>query len=412
MRRCRCSSHLSQRRNDRNASRGQALPLIVFALGGVLGVASLAIDLGFWRYQQRVEQTAADAAAIAAVIEEGYSPVLSDVTSAARTASSANGFTDSTANTTVTVNKPPLTGNYTADGTAVEVVVNKQQPAFFGGIFGISSQHITARAVAIASSANTDCIYALDTVGPSLTLNGATITMPHCGIISNGSLLFHQGSVDAAFIGYATPAANNTVNSTAFPHAQPKPSVAVADPCGSIPGCAYLTANPPTSGSCNGLTTFGSGTVILAPGRYCNTLIFNNSSKVVFNPGVYDLENGLISNNALEFDGTGVTFYIKGGNWIFNGSPAINFSAPTSGNTQGVLMFQPSNNTTQFHVNSGSSPGTGAYGGLLYFPGTTMIIDGKYSSWTVAVAKDIVFNQGGTTTQSNSGTFARAALAE
>ena len=391
-------------------ARGQALPLIAVGLIGLLGLGSLAVDLGYWRYEQRVQQTAADAAAMAGAITQNYSP--STVTASARSAAAQNGFTHDGVTTFVTVNVPPLSGNYTSTAGAVEVIVRMQHPAFFGGIFGVGSQWVTARAVAIPSSANSTCIYALDPVGPSVTLNVATVTMPHCGIMSNGALLFHQGSVDGAFIGYATPTANNTINGTAFPDAQPQQAVAAADPCPSLPGCAYLTAHPPTTGTCASTTTFGSGNITLSPGRYCSTVIFNNSTSVTFSPGVYDFDQGLISNNALAFSGNGVTFYINGNNWIFNGSPTINLVAPTSGNTAGVLMYQPVANTTQFHINSGSSPGTGVYAGTLYFPGTEMIIDGKYSSWTLAIADDILFNGGGTTSQAPGTGLSHVVLAE
>ncbi len=384
------------------------------ALTALFGVSALAVDLGYWRYEQRVQQTAADAAAVAGVIQESYVSGITGVTSAARSASATNGFTHDGVKTTVTVNQPPASGNYTSNSSAVEVIVTKTQPGFLSGIFGRTTATVTARAVAIPSSANAQCIYALDPVGPSVTLNGATITMPGCGIMSNGSLLFHQGSVDAGFIGYATPPGNNTVNQTAFPHAQPKQAVAVADPCPTVPGCAYLTAHPPTSGNCASQTTFNGPTINMQPGRYCNQVLFNSATSITFASGVYDFENGMTLNGggSPTLTGSGVTFYIKGGNWILNGSPVVNLSAPTSGNYQGALIYQPVANTTQFHLNSGPSSGGGIYAGMLYFPGTEMIIDGKYCQWSLAVANDFLFNSGGTSTQQNSVIFSRAALAE
>jgi len=384
---------------------------------GLFGLSALAIDVSYWRYEQRVQQSAADSAAMAGAIQEFYTPGssgLTSVTAAARSASAANGFTHDGVKTFVTVNVPPQSGSYTSSSQAVEVIVRKAQPAFFGGIFGRASQNVTARAVAMPSNANAECIYALDTVGPSITINGAVLSMKSCGIISNGKLLFNQGSVDAAFIGVGTALSNDTVNGTAFPHAQPMQAVPAVDPCPTVPACAYLTANPPTSGSCATQTTFNGPTIVLSPARYCNQVLLNNPTTVTFNQGVYDFENGMTLNGGgtPTFNGSNVTFYIKGNNWILNGSPTVNLSAPTSGNTAGVLIYQPVANTTQFHINSGSSPGTGVYNGMLYFPGTTMIIDGKYVQWSLAVAKDILFNQGGITSQSTATIFARAALGE
>ena len=38
----------------------------------LMGAASLAVDVGYWRYQQRLEQSAADSAAIAGATELAY----------------------------------------------------------------------------------------------------------------------------------------------------------------------------------------------------------------------------------------------------------------------------------------------------------------------------------------------------
>ena len=56
--------------------RGQALPLVAISMLVVLGLSSLAIDVGSWRYQQRRAQTAADSAAMAGAVQLGYSSTL------------------------------------------------------------------------------------------------------------------------------------------------------------------------------------------------------------------------------------------------------------------------------------------------------------------------------------------------
>src|SRR5437588_6678337 len=48
-------------------SKGQAILLITVALIPLMGLAGLAIDVGYMQYTQRSAQTAADAAALAAV---------------------------------------------------------------------------------------------------------------------------------------------------------------------------------------------------------------------------------------------------------------------------------------------------------------------------------------------------------
>jgi uncharacterized membrane protein len=92
------------------------LVFAALALVVLIGFAGLAIDMGALRYQKRLQQTAADGAAIAGATNLSFG----GVTSGAQSAATANGFTDNTGGTTctnnpgtvgcitVTVNNPPL----------------------------------------------------------------------------------------------------------------------------------------------------------------------------------------------------------------------------------------------------------------------------------------------------------------
>ena len=44
--------------------RGQVYPLFGLLLVALLGFAALSIDMGYYRYQQRLQQTATDSAAV------------------------------------------------------------------------------------------------------------------------------------------------------------------------------------------------------------------------------------------------------------------------------------------------------------------------------------------------------------
>ena len=59
---------------------GQALVAAVFGLVVLLGAAGLAIDVGYLRYQRRLQQSAADSAALAGAAESAAG----NATSAAR----------------------------------------------------------------------------------------------------------------------------------------------------------------------------------------------------------------------------------------------------------------------------------------------------------------------------------------
>src|SRR5438067_11828301 len=99
-----------------NKQSGQVLIGVAFALVVLTGFAGLAIDMGTLRYQKRLQQTAADAAAIAGAQNLNFA---SGVSAGAQAASSQNGFADSTGGSgcptavgciTVTINNPPLSG--------------------------------------------------------------------------------------------------------------------------------------------------------------------------------------------------------------------------------------------------------------------------------------------------------------
>ena len=97
----------------RKNEAGNALVITVLALGVLLGMGGLAIDVGTLRYEKRLQQNAADAAAIAGSSNIAYG----GVTAGAQSASATNGFTDGTNNVTVTVNNPPLAGPHTGNAS-------------------------------------------------------------------------------------------------------------------------------------------------------------------------------------------------------------------------------------------------------------------------------------------------------
>jgi hypothetical protein len=360
---------------------------MAFAVPVLMAMASLSIDVGYWRYQQRLQQTAADSAALAGAVALGNSASVSAITSAAQADAATNGFANGGA-VNVTVNTPPLSGDYAGDAGAVEVIVAKAQPVHFGTLFG-QSDTVSARAVAMPSAANRNCIYALDsTSDAAITLESGTLSIPTCGMISNGGITFDQGSVDAASIGYAGSSAS--IDQTSFPLASPQPAVEAADPCPTVSGCSYLTSTPPTSGTCVTPTTFNSAdTITLSPGNYCSQVRVEGGGAVVFSPGVYTFEGGFINNDETSLTGTGVTFYVPAGSFNVGLNPTVNLSAPTTGQTQGVLLYQPASNPSALSLSSGTTQTTGGWAGMIYAPASQVSVDAAMSSWLLLVGDDI-----------------------
>src|SRR5579864_4379481 len=84
------------------SQRGQTLILVAMLLVVLTGMTGLAVDVGFYRYQQRLQQSAADSAALAGAAELATSSA--SATAAAKADAATNGFQDGSNGVTVTVN--------------------------------------------------------------------------------------------------------------------------------------------------------------------------------------------------------------------------------------------------------------------------------------------------------------------
>jgi hypothetical protein len=376
----------------RSGERGQVLPLFALALVVLFGAAALAVDVGYWRYQQRLAQSAADSAAIAGAGELAY-PAAADVAAAAASDASANGFTDDGgASVAVTVNNPPAAGAYSGNAQGVEVVIRKKLPSFFNGVFGMQ-QWISVRAVALLNTNGIYCIYAL---AGDIDLRGGGrggITAPTCGLITNQDLVVTgQANVDAVTIGYV----GDGPGGGSYPLAQPMKSVPVSDPCQTIAGCAYLadlTLNHPGILH-SGCQPFPAANP-LPPGEYCVPL----SGSLTLSPGLFVLDQGMTSG---DITGSGVTIYNGGtGGLTYNGNVNVILSAPTTGPTAGMVYYQAPGNTGSFTKNGAA--GTVDLTGGFYAPSCDFTFNGQLPSVTLLVAKSIRMNGGGITVPASGG---------
>ncbi len=364
--------------------RGQALPIIAICLVVIFGFVALAVDVGANQYRQRMQQTAADAAALAGASELEYTSSSSVITAAAQADATSNGFTADT-NDTVTVNSPPVSGNYNGNNSAVQVVITSTRPNIFGGIIGQNSTTVSTTATAILTSGGAaPCVYQLDP-GGAFTENSGTIYAPTCGIIANGASTYNNGTITADSVGYA---GTLSVNSTTFVGATPAPSIPATDPCAQITGCAYITDNPPATTPClyNNLAIHADTT--LQRGVYCGG-ITADSSNITFSPGLYVLTGNFTLNGASTVTGTGVTFVMDSGSVTMNGNGNVTLTAPTTGNYANELIYQPKLNTSAPTLNSGHG---GSLVGALYFPGATITGNSSGDAWTLLIAASITLN--------------------
>jgi hypothetical protein len=378
---------------------GQVLIGVAFAVVVLAGFAGLAIDMGTLRYQRRLQQTAADAAAIAGAQNLVYA---SGVTNGARTASSNNDFTDSDSGAgctggsvgcvSVTVNNPPTSGPHATQGQYVEAIVTAIQPTYFMRIFGVNSRFISARAVAtnVNGGLNSGCLYTLNPPTASIEgigINGSVIVnAPKCGIVDNGNyntqgskLIVNAGSFAVA----GSRASTGSGGSVTCTNAQTSCPIVNA-PASSDP-LSYLT--PPGVQSPNWGNVTTSGTQTLSPGTYGDLTIGKNSI-VTMNPGIYYFNgpNGFSMQGGGSVTGNGVMLYFTGTstiNTIGGGSKMdVTLSPMTTGPYAGILMYQDPNDL--------SAPSLGGddqsnFTGALYFPSVTVTWYGDAKDSTVGM---------------------------
>ena len=389
----------------RKSESGQAVVFGAVALVVLIGFAGLAIDMGTLRYQKRLQQSAADAAALAGA--SNLASTSGGVSAGAVAAAATNGFSAGSAGTgcpppapaaavgsvAVAVNNPPCSGPHNGNGKYVEVYVSEVQPTYFMKIFGVNSETITARAVATNVSGggpNSGCLY---TLGPpssaieGVNINGsATLNATTCGIDDNGNfntkgnaLVVNSGTFGVSG-DWDKSGPGGTV--TCGPTQPTCPAVSV--PAATDPLLNQLTA---PCGPCAGGTALNTtSSLTINPGTYTSISISGNGN-IVFNPGVYiiDGSSGITITGTPTITGTGVTFYFTNGATISNtGTGVTNFTAPgTSGQYPGILFYQDPADTNGPTL--GGNSGT-TYNGVLYFSTSNVTFFGHNNS----IATDVV----------------------
>ena len=409
----------------RKNESGNALVFTALALTVLLGFAGLAVDMGALRYEKRLQQSAADAAALAGASNLGFG----GITSGAQSASAANGFPDNgggqasncgsgavVGTVCVEVLNPPAAetvngiaipaGPHTGDSNYVEVLVTAVQPTYFMKALGINSETITARAVATNLSGGTGggCLYTLGPPSSSVegvNINGsAVLNATTCGIVDNGNFNTKGNKliVNAGTFGLAgdknQSGPGGTVTCAQTPTSCPTLNMpAAADPLARLtPPCSPCSGGGSISIQGNGNfsgtgVTYSNNVYTISPGTYNSITISGTGSgnHVVFSPGTYiiDGSGGLTIPGNATISGTADTFYFTNGATVnMTGTPTVDFTAPSSGQYAGVLFYQDPTDTSGPTLGGDSSS---FYNGALYFPKAQITFYGNNTSFSVAI---------------------------
>jgi hypothetical protein len=353
---------------------------LAVSLAALIAVVALAMDGGRLLAERQHMQATADASALAAagVLYNEY-PTNGGLDSqgnarnAALQMATANGVTNGT-NGTVTVNIPPLSGDFAGQSGYAEVIVTDQLDRSFSLLFRAGGMTVSGRAVARGiMTGQVSGVYALGTTGaPTLHIHDQTqVNVANAPVYVNNSAnnavqidnagQTNGGSISASSFNIVG-AISGTAGATTTPTGgQIKTGTTpVQDPLASLP--VPSTSGVPVQSTSN--ININGGTRTLSPGIYQGGITIQGGANVTLLPGVYIIQGGglAINGNGTTVQGTGVMIYNTGPagahnagaiNWDQNGT--VSLSPPTSGPYTGISIFQDrlsnQNLTIQFNYN-------------------------------------------------------------
>ena len=123
-----------------------------------IGALALGSETGLWYSTQEKMQGAADSSAISAAV--GLNAGNTNYALQADATAATYGYVAGSNGTTISVNKPPLTGPNVATPGAVEVIIKQPQTPLFSGLFLKSPVVVQGRAVA-GPAKEVTCVLAL-----------------------------------------------------------------------------------------------------------------------------------------------------------------------------------------------------------------------------------------------------------
>jgi Flp pilus assembly protein TadG len=369
---------------------GSYVLVLALMMPVLLGTAGLGTEAVSWLYTHKNMQSAAESGAASAATAG------SNLTAEANSVTASYGYANGINSVTVTVNQPPSSGNYTSTPQAVEVIISKSQQRQLSSLFGNGPVVITARAVAVPNS-GTGCVLALDpTASSTVSVSGSNhLNLINCNLYSNSNAapsLNVSGSATVSanqvgVVGTVSGASNITATNGIKTGMR-----AVTDPY------ANVTPTMPTYCDYNNKMQV-KGTTTLSPGVYCGDISVNAGATLTLSPGIYYFSgaNLSVAGNAT-ITGSGVTliFTGSGNNWgsaTIGSNANITLTAPTSGVTQGIVMYGDRNMPvgTAFSLEGG---GTQNFGGAIDLPKAALKFsggNGTTTSCTQIIADTITF---------------------
>ena len=424
--------------------RGAVAVLTALMMAMLLGVASLALDMGFlWVMKNRLQSTA-DATALAGVLdlvdadEDGVADdsiyrqtavayAYRNMASAAHgnvLATACGAYDAGTGTVSGSVecadvkagNWNPATRTFTPwdDGfdaatmklDAVRVLTHRSEPhgnavnLFLAPVIGVRRMDVTTSATAWSApggGSGVACVLALNPSGTSISISGGANLNFTCGIAAYSgdpqSLSATGGSTvvasDITLVGGYHQSGGATLSPPPVTGAPEPP-----DPLDHLVVPSYDCSDPEANHD-----TRVTSNQTLSPGIYCGGLEISGAANVTLEKGVYIIDGkelGLEISGASTVTGDGVTFILTNqAKADISGASTVTLSAPKGGTYAGVLIFQDPNAPVGGDPNQINGGSTDVFKGALYFPNQLVQFQGSaglQSSCMQIIARDLVFN--------------------
>ena len=399
-------------RND----EGQMLVFTALSMTILFGFLAISVEVGMFFRQKRYLQTAADAAATAAALDYYYNSAVlgtnaqTHAANEAKAAATANGFTDGTDGTSVSVSCGPQYGpNASAKCLGYfEVIITKTSSSPFMSAFsdmssskaGLKSFKVGARAVAGSPTPSNNCGWLVNSsASGELTMQGgknSQLTANGCSIYLNSNssnavsltgnpniTLDDLNLLSSQNVTKGINKLTGTINNNVSPQSPPinpdfKGAVPPTDCNVTYSGSTTITSSytPAGAGSSSataplvvcfpqamtisggsqaspikfaGLAYSGSGDTSTSFGViyvFENGLTINTGAWVNFGSGTYTAPSG--TQTVGTFSNTsGATVDIQGGAFnILSGQANMSIYGPTTGAYNGIALMQPYTNTS------------------------------------------------------------------
>lgn len=389
----------------RRAQGGQSLVLVAGLSMILVALAGLVLDGGEIASQYRLNQSAADAAALAAAYQITTGNTETAATNQADLVVKQHGI----ATTDLTLSFADGSGTPTTDPSSVATVtasIKHGFPTLFLPVLGIDAASVsTSATVGLYGVSCVVCV--LDSGSSALSIGGNNTSLSLSGgvveVASSYSAAISLGNNgntlnggDGVYVvgGVGAPAGTVT----------PAPTTvsSVSDP---LSGLAAPTA--PAAGSCTG----NNSSQTCTPGTYGN-FPPGSASFYTLNPGLYVVTGNFATSGSQSISAVGVTFYLtcgnvsspnscantngNGGGMTINGQAgsSVTITAPTTGTYANIAVFSDRSNVTGLSV---GGQGTVAITGTIYAKSAALSFGGGATGSTFnarVVTKDLSLSGG------------------